>query len=109
LIKFWQANHQILQRFIIKVLAEEHPKAANAHKFIMELPHQYDTVVGERGLLLSGGQRQRISLARAFFKDSSIIILDEPTSALDIKTEAEIIASMGRLMVGRTTILIVIN
>lgn len=81
-------------------------KAANAHKFIMELPHQYDTVVGERGMLLSGGQRQRISLARAFLKDSPIIILDEPTSALDIKTEAEIIASMGRLMVGRTTILI---
>ena len=81
-------------------------KAANAHEFIMELAHQYDTVVGERGMLVSGGQRQRISLARAFLKDSPIIVLDEPTSALDVQTEARILASMERLMVGRTTILI---
>ena len=81
-------------------------RAANAHRFIADLPDGYDTQVGERGMLLSGGERQRVSLARAFLKDAPILILDEPTSAVDVGTEAAIIDAVGRLAAGRTTILI---
>jgi ATP-binding cassette subfamily B protein len=80
--------------------------AANAHNFIMGLPHGYDTEVGDRGNMVSGGERQRIALARAFLKDAPILILDEPTSSLDSRTEADIIAAMNRLMLGRTTFFI---
>jgi ATP-binding cassette, subfamily B, bacterial len=81
----------------------EAAKAANAHDFIMRLPSQYDTQVGERGMMVSGGERQRISLARAFLKDAPILIMDEPTSAVDVKTEEAILEAMGRLMRGRTS------
>jgi ATP-binding cassette subfamily B protein len=81
-------------------------KAADAHDFIRSLPDGYDTLVGERGMRLSGGQRQRIALARAFLKDAPILILDEPTSAVDVKTEAAIMATMNKLMRGRTTFMI---
>ncbi len=81
-------------------------KAANAHEFIVRLPHAYETQVGERGLTLSGGERQRIALARAFLKDSPILILDEPSSSVDIRTEAAIMGAMERLMQGRTTFII---
>ncbi|HMC28506.1 MAG TPA: ABC transporter ATP-binding protein [Verrucomicrobiae bacterium] len=81
-------------------------KAANAHEFILSLPHAYETLVGERGMCLSGGERQRISLARAFLKDAPILILDEPTSSVDVRTEAAIVEAMRRLMRGRTTFLI---
>jgi ATP-binding cassette subfamily B protein len=84
----------------------EAAKAANAHEFIVELPHGYETSVGERGLSLSGGERQRISLARAFLKDAPILILDEPTSSVDTKTEAVIMDAMERLMQGRTVFMI---
>jgi ATP-binding cassette subfamily B protein len=80
--------------------------AAGAHDFIAALPDGYDTLVGERGVRLSGGERQRISLARAFLKDAPVLILDEPTSAVDVHTERAIMASMYRLMEGRTTFLI---
>jgi ATP-binding cassette subfamily B protein len=80
----------------------EAAKAASAHDFISALPDEYHTVVGERGLRLSGGERQRVSLARAFLKDAPILLCDEPTSAVDVVTEAEIMAAMERLMVGRT-------
>jgi len=80
--------------------------AANAHDFIESLPDAYDTIVGERGMRLSGGERQRVALARAFLKDAPILVLDEPTSSVDHRTEAAIIASMERLMAGRTTIMI---
>jgi ATP-binding cassette subfamily B protein len=81
-------------------------QAANAHEFIARLPHGYDTPVGERGVQLSGGQRQRIALARAFLKDSPVLILDEPTSAVDAEAEAAILGAIRRLMRGRTVVLI---
>ena len=77
-------------------------QAANAHEFIVRLPQGYGTQVGERGVQLSEGQRQRIALARAFLKDSPVLILDEPTSAVDAEAEAAI----RRLMRGRTVVLI---
>jgi ATP-binding cassette subfamily B protein len=76
-------------------------RAAGAHEFIVRLPDGYDTVVGEAGATLSGGEKQRLSLARAFLKDAPILILDEPTSALDARTEAQLLESLERLMVGR--------
>ncbi|HSI34058.1 MAG: ABC transporter ATP-binding protein [Phycisphaerae bacterium] len=79
-------------------------KAANAHEFITRLPDGYDTKVGERGVRLSGGQKQRISIARAFLADPQILLLDEPTSSVEPDSEATIIAALGRLMAGRTTV-----
>jgi ATP-binding cassette subfamily B protein/subfamily B ATP-binding cassette protein MsbA len=84
----------------------EAARAANAHDFIMRLPRQYETELGERGARLSGGERQRISVARAFLKNAPILILDEPTSSIDSKTEAVILGALDRLMSGRTTFLI---
>lgn len=84
----------------------EAAKAANAHDFIMRLPEQYETQLGERGVQISGGERQRVSIARAFLKDAPILILDEPTSAIDSKTEAVILEALERLMEGRTTFMI---
>jgi ATP-binding cassette subfamily B protein len=81
-------------------------KAANAHDFITRLPRGYETQVGERGMRLSGGERQRIALARAFLKDTPILILDEPTSSVDVRTETLILEAMERLMNGRTTFVI---
>jgi ATP-binding cassette, subfamily B, bacterial len=79
---------------------------ANAHDFIERLPHQYDTVIGERGATLSGGERQRLSIARAFLKNAPILILDEPTSALDAATEHSLLQALERLTAGRTTFII---
>src|SRR5205814_1819632 len=87
-----------------QIVAAAH--AANAHEFVVRLPRGYDTQVGERGAQLSGGQRQRIALARAFLKDSPVLILDEPTSAVDADTEAKILGAMRHLMRGRTVLLI---
>jgi ATP-binding cassette subfamily B protein len=84
----------------------EAARNANAHDFIERLPKGYDTTVGERGVQLSGGERQRIAVARAFLKDSPILILDEPTSAIDSKTESVILDALDRLMVGRTTFMV---
>jgi ABC-type multidrug transport system fused ATPase/permease subunit len=81
-------------------------KAANAHDFIMRLPHGYETALGERGAQLSGGERQRIAVARAFLKDAPILVLDEPTSSIDSKTETMILDALEQLMKGRTTFLV---
>jgi ATP-binding cassette subfamily B protein len=81
-------------------------RAAGAHDFIEQLPQGYDTQLGERGAQLSGGERQRICVARAFIRDAPILILDEPTSSIDSKTEAIILDSLERLMVGRTSFMI---
>lgn len=81
-------------------------KAALAHDFIMQLPHGYDTVIGEKGLRLSGGERQRIAIARALLKDAPILILDEATSALDTESEALVQSALHNLMSGRTVLVI---
>ncbi|MDJ0497029.1 MAG: ABC transporter ATP-binding protein [Acidimicrobiia bacterium] len=79
---------------------------AEAHRFIMELPQGYDTIVGERGQKLSGGQRQRLSIARAVLVDPPILILDEATSSVDNETEAAIQRSLARLVVDRSTLVV---
>jgi len=81
-------------------------RAAQAHEFILELPHGYDTVVGERGITLSGGQRQRIAIARALLIDPRILILDDATASVDATTEARIRAGLREVMKGRTTLII---
>ena len=81
-------------------------RAAEADEFIRDLPDGYDTVVGEQGLTLSGGQRQRVALARALLTDPRILLLDDATSSVDTRVEEEIHATLRRLLVGRTTILV---
>jgi ATP-binding cassette, subfamily B, bacterial len=81
-------------------------RAAEADDFIAGLPDGYDTVIGEQGLTLSGGQRQRVALARALITDPSILVLDDATSAIDARIEAQIHATLRRVMAGRTTLLI---
>ena len=81
-------------------------RAANSHEFILQLPEGYETNVGERGSRLSGGERQRISLARAFLRDTPILVLDEPTSSVDLETEKVITRALQSLMQGRTTFII---
>jgi ABC-type multidrug transport system fused ATPase/permease subunit len=81
---------------------EEAGRQAEADGFIRGLEKGYDTLLGERGMTLSGGQRQRLALARAFLKNSPILILDEPTAALDAETEAAVLRALERLRQGRT-------
>ena len=81
-------------------------EAANIHEFIMSLPDQYDTLVGERGFKLSGGQKQRVAIAMAILKDPKILILDEATSALDSQSESLIQEALQNVMKQRTTFVI---
>lgn len=81
-------------------------KAALAHDFITQLPHGYQTIIGDRGQRLSGGQRQRLAIARALLKDAPILILDEATSELDSESEMLVQSALNNLMVGRTVFVI---
>ncbi|MDQ3997695.1 MAG: ABC transporter ATP-binding protein/permease, partial [Gemmatimonadota bacterium] len=85
---------------------EDAARRANAHEFIVRLPEQYDTFIGERGVKLSGGQQQRLAIARAILASPQILILDEATSNLDTESEQLIQASMAALLAGRTTFVI---
>ncbi len=81
-------------------------KSAECHDFIMELPIQYESLVGERGTTLSGGQRQRISIARALLTEPEVLLLDDVTSALDAETERRIQETLARLMLGKTAVVV---
>jgi ATP-binding cassette, subfamily B, bacterial len=81
-------------------------QAANADGFIQKLPQGYETIVGEGAVRLSVGEKQRLNIARAFLKDAPILLMDEPTSALDAESEALVIASVEKLMQGRTTFIV---
>jgi subfamily B ATP-binding cassette protein MsbA len=81
-------------------------QAAFAHDFIMEMPENYDTNIGDRGVRLSGGQRQRICIARAILKNAPVLILDEATSALDTESEQMVQNALNNLMSNRTTLVI---
>jgi subfamily B ATP-binding cassette protein MsbA len=85
---------------------QEAAKVANAHNFIMELPNQYETNIGEAGGKLSGGQKQRISIARAVLKNPPIMILDEATSALDTESERFVQDALENMMQNRTSLVI---
>jgi ATP-binding cassette subfamily B protein len=85
---------------------EEAARAAQAHDFILQTPHGYDTEVGERGITLSGGQKQRLAIARAILTDPRILILDDATSSVDTETEHLIQLALERVMQGRTTFVI---
>ena len=108
---------ELFHRSIMENIRFAHPSASNndvidaatkagCHEFISELPEQYESMVGERGIKLSGGQKQRIAIARAFLKNAPILILDEATSALDSVTEQHIKTSLHEIMSHKTTIVI---
>jgi ATP-binding cassette subfamily B protein len=73
---------------------------------ILGLPKQYETIVGERGVMLSGGQKQRISIARCLIKNPEIVVLDDCLSAVDARTEQEIVRNMNQLLSGKTVLFI---
>lgn len=85
---------------------EQAAKDAGVYKNIVDFPHQFDTVLGERGITLSGGQKQRVTLARALIRNPKILILDDSLSAVDTKTEDEILSNLQRIMKNRTTVIV---
>ena len=84
----------------------EAARQANAHKFIQALPQSYDTIIGEHGARLSGGQAQRLSLARAFLKNTPLLVLDEATAHLDVESEEATVAAIEKLIRRRTVLLV---
>jgi ATP-binding cassette, subfamily B, bacterial len=101
-----RANIAFADPFASREQVERAARLAGAHQFITELPHGYETEIGERGFSLSGGQRQRLALARAIIADPRVLILDDATSAVDPTKEHEIREALGEVMRGRTTIVI---
>ena len=91
----------VSEELILQALAD-----ANALEFVQAQTHGLDTLVGERGARLSGGQRQRLAIARALIRDPRILLLDEATSALDPESEQLVKEALGRLMAGRTTLIV---
>ena len=85
---------------------EYYAKLAHVHHNIVEFPDAYNTLLGERGVNLSGGQKQRISIARALMRKPKLLLLDDCLSAVDTKTEEEILGNLGKIMNGKTSILI---
>jgi len=85
---------------------EQAAKQARIHEFILKLPKEYDTFIGEQGLRLSGGERQRLAIARALLKDAPSLILDEPTANLDPLTEKQVLETLFGVMKGKTSLLI---
>jgi len=85
---------------------EQAARIASAHEFIVEMPHGYQTVIGESGVDLSGGQRQRLALARALLLQPPILILDDPTASVDPKTEHEIVSALRQALAGRTAFVV---
>ena len=81
-------------------------KAARCDEFIEKMPDGYQTVLGENGSTLSGGERQRLSIARALLKDAPIVLLDEATASLDPESESSIQQAIGRLIQGKTVLVI---
>lgn len=95
------ANPEVTEEEIIEAC-----KRAQIHDFIKELPHGYDTVIGERGVRLSGGERQRLAIAQVFLHKPDVLLLDEPTSALDAKTEAHLQRELENMYRGKTMIVV---
>jgi len=80
-------------------------EAAGVSAFVDDLPHGYDTLIGERGVNLSGGQRQRVALARALIAGSRVLVLDDPMSAVDTETERHLVENLRPAVAGRTVLI----
>lgn len=101
-----KSNIAFSKEIIDEEAVESAAKYADVHENIVDFPNQYETILGERGVTLSGGQKQRISIARAFVKDSEILVLDDSVSAVDTKTERTILTNLKEKRAGKTTIVI---